>query len=277
MGMSDWQEEEDERERADRILAQTTALLAQRGDEQAVALLIDVRSMEFVNTDEVARTQYSVDWGETAITEYVRAATFDVEDHLIQRFTDDVRERIKVTLEYVAERNYEYDVKYVLVRPALPEVDDRWRETFAARLTAERPTNQARRERGLAQHPTADGLTFGSDEELLVYRSLRRLQARSEEDQTIAILPSPGARLRAGHTWTPDFVVVGRQRALIIEVDGPHHRGRLRRADDATRDLQWSRCRVPVVRLAVEDVKDEKALDARLAEELRRHLPRAAS
>jgi hypothetical protein len=46
--MSDWHADE----RADRILAQTTALLAQRGDEQAVALLIDVRSMELLNTDE---------------------------------------------------------------------------------------------------------------------------------------------------------------------------------------------------------------------------------
>ncbi len=40
----------------DRILAQATGLLAQRGDEQAVALLVDVRSIALVDTDEVIRT-----------------------------------------------------------------------------------------------------------------------------------------------------------------------------------------------------------------------------
>ena len=34
----------DQDSKADRILGQTTGLLAQRGDEQAVALLVDVRS-----------------------------------------------------------------------------------------------------------------------------------------------------------------------------------------------------------------------------------------
>ena len=46
--------------------------------------------------------------------------------------------------------------------------DNEWRETCAARLSAERPTNQARRERGIAQYPRQDDLTFGSAEELRV-------------------------------------------------------------------------------------------------------------
>ena len=41
----------------DRILGQTTGLLAQRGDEQAVALLVDVRSIVLIDTDEVIRTE----------------------------------------------------------------------------------------------------------------------------------------------------------------------------------------------------------------------------
>lgn len=141
--MSDWHADE----RTDRILAQTTALLAQRGDEEAVALLIDVRSMELLNTDEEARRRPDP-WGDDVYIDVYRAASFDVEDHLIPRFTDDVRKRIAATLSYVAERNDEPDVKYVEVRPALPDVDDGWRETYAARLSAERPTNQARHERG---------------------------------------------------------------------------------------------------------------------------------
>jgi len=36
-------------------------------------------------------------------------------------------------------------------------------------------------------------------------------------------------------------VVIGNGRAAVIEVDGPHHSGRNRRADDAGRDLRWRR------------------------------------
>jgi hypothetical protein len=39
----EWTSEDDDE--LDRILGQTTALLAQRGDEQAVALLVDVQYM----------------------------------------------------------------------------------------------------------------------------------------------------------------------------------------------------------------------------------------
>jgi hypothetical protein len=50
----------------DRILGQTTGLLAQRGDEQAVALLVDVRSMALADTDEVIRTEKFIDpWAPT--------------------------------------------------------------------------------------------------------------------------------------------------------------------------------------------------------------------
>jgi len=47
-----------------------------------------------------------------------------------------------------------------------------------------------------------------------------------------------------------------------------------RYADDRNRDLQWQRCGVPVVRLAVEDLRDDNALTARLNEEILRHLRR---
>ena len=47
-----------------------------------------------------------------------------------------------------------------------------------------------------------------------------------------------------------------------------------RYADDRNRDLQWQRCGIPVVRLAVEDLHDDNALTARLNEEILRHLRR---
>ena len=39
-------------------------------------------------------------------------------------------------------------------------------------------------------------MTFGSAEELRVYRALKPLQARFPEHDTIAIAPLPGVRLR---------------------------------------------------------------------------------
>lgn len=276
--MSDeWTSEEDAE--LDRILGQATGLLAQRGDEQAVALLVDVRFVTVADTTEVVRTEKAWDaWTEDdtpAIrTIYRREALLDVDEYLLPRFTDEVCERIAVTLGYVAERNGVENVAYVRPRPALPEVDKDWREAYATRLSSERPSNQARRESGLADRPIEDGLTFGSTEELRVYRALKGLQARFPQDDTFAIAPLPGVRLRAGHTWSPDVLVTGRGRALVIETDGPHHRGPRRYADDRNRDLQWQRCGVPVIRLAVEDISDDAALSDRLREEIHRHLTR---
>jgi hypothetical protein len=141
--------------------------------------------------------------------------------------------------------------------------------------TLDRPVNQARRERTGGPYPVEDGLTFGSTEELQVYQALKRLQASFPQEDTISIAPLPGAYLREGHTWSPDVLVLGRGRALIVETDGPHHRSPRRYVDDRNRDLQWQRCGVPVVRLAVEDLQDGAALVNRLREEIMRHLRHA--
>lgn len=216
----EWTSEHDDE--LDRILGQTTGLLAQRGDEQAVALLVDVQYMTLAATDEVVGTErvWEDPWstgdnGPATRTIYRREALLDVDDHLIPRFTDDVCKRIAETLGYVAERNGQENVAYVRPRPALPE------------------------------------------------------------DDTIAIAPLPGVRLRSGNTWSPDVLVIGRGRALVIETDGPHHRSPRRYVDDRNRDLQWQRCGIPVVRLAVEDLGDDTVLTARLREEIQRHLSRA--
>src|ERR1700735_2205512 len=44
-------------QRAEQILAQTAALLAERGDEQAIALLVDVQSVTIDSTSEVMRRE----------------------------------------------------------------------------------------------------------------------------------------------------------------------------------------------------------------------------
>jgi hypothetical protein len=253
------------------VLAQTAILLHRRGDEQAVALLLDVEEIGLAT----GNGQIGVDdaWG-LSTPVYAKVAVLDVEDHLVARFTPDVCSRIAEVLSYVAERNFFHDVRSVEARPALPLVDDNWRQAIGARLDAERPTNQARRERNEASRPVEDGLTFGSNEERRVYRALTALQRTWPQDDTIAILPLPGAHLREGHTWSPDLLVLGRGRAVIFEVDGPHHRAARRYVDDQNRDLQWKRCGVSVVRLAVEDIANDDMLAGRLTEELKRHLRR---
>jgi hypothetical protein len=152
-----------------------------------------------------------------------------------------------------------------------PAANTSWART-ADRAAPDRPTNQARRERADGPHLVENGLVFGSTGELRVYRALKRMQASFPQEDTISIAPLPGVRLRAGNTWSPDVLVLGRGRALIIEIDGPHHRSPRRYVDDRNRDLQWQRCGVPVIRLAVEDLQDGDALDTRLREEIMRHL-----
>jgi len=268
---------DDQDSKADRILGQAAGLLAQRGDEEAVALLVDVRSVIIDMTSEVARTErvYIPDiedglWGTETV--YLQEAILDVDDHLVSRFTEEVCQRIAETLSYVAERNGVWDVVYVRARPALPEAGGDWRTSYAARLASDRPSNQGRRESAAGGHPVEDGLTFGSAEELRVYRALKDLQEGFPAERTISIAPIPGVRLRAGHTWSPDLLVMGRGRVLIVEIDGPHHRSQRRYVDDRNRDLQWQRCGVPVVRLAVEDIRDGDALATRLREEVQRNL-----
>jgi len=67
-------------------------------------------------------------------------------------------------------------------------------------------------------------------------------------ERTFAIAPSAGVKLRDAGVKTPDFLVIGNGRAVVIEMDGPHHYTTSRKADDATRDRHWSRCDVHTVR-----------------------------
>ena len=71
---------------------------------------------------------------------------------------------------------------------------------------------------------------------------------------------------------TPDFVVIGNGRAVIIEVDGPHHFGATRKADDHTRDRHWDRCGVRTIRIPSEHANDPVTLKDLLREDLRRRL-----
>ena len=264
------------------LLAGTTALFDRRGDQDAVALLIDVRSIAIACTDEeIPGYVDETNWHHDA--EAVRILLLEVDADQFSRYKGNVMSRIETTMLDVFRRRLSdlpdrdldrtgHTVKYVAAREHLPAVDPVWRETLAAALAWDETTNQARRDRTAPHRPAQDGLTFASEAEMTVYRMLTELQAACREDRTFAVLPLPGARLRAGHTWTPDIVLLGGGKALIFEIDGPHHRASRRLADDHNRDLQWRRCGIPVVRLPVEDVADPDLLEKRVKEELRRVL-----
>ena len=70
----------------------------------------------------------------------------------------------------------------------------------------------------------------------------------------------------------PNFVVIGNGRAVVIEVDGPHHFGATRKADDRTRDRHWDRCGVRTIRIPSEHADDPASLRDLLREDLRRRL-----
>lgn len=94
---------------------------------------------------------------------------------------------------------------------------------------------------------------------------------RPEGDRRAAAAWSQAPRRRRAH---PNFVVLGNGRA-IIEVDGPHHYGRTRQADDAARDRHWARCGVPAIRITSEHADDPGSLKALFQEDLRRQLWRS--
>lgn len=137
------------------------------------------------------------------------------------------------------------------------------------------PTNQGRRERQRGGYPERDGLVLGSRSEEVVFDLLVELQRKCPRHQAIAIAPVPGVRLRDSGVRTPDFLVLGNGRAVVIEVDDPSHYRTSRKADDADRDRQWNRCGVHTVRLGSHHAEEPEALRDLLAEELRRHLWRS--
>jgi hypothetical protein len=201
-------------------------------------------------------------------------AALMVEPRLVPEFTPEVTGRIWKTLGAVLTHHGRQDVLSLAIEqasPRLPAIPADWRDQ-AAHTSKQALGNQARRERAEECYPAQDGLVFGSQAELAVYRVLVDLQRESQHQNTFAVLPLPGAKLRDAGVRTPDFVVVGNGRAAIIEVDGPHHYARTRKADDHDRDRHWDRCGVHTIRIASEHASDPASLKDLLREDLRRRL-----
>ncbi|MEV0624199.1 hypothetical protein AB0I81_63580 [Nonomuraea sp. NPDC050404] len=191
---------------------------------------------------------------------------------LAAEFTPAVLDPIWEHLRGVLRQLGREDVMSLVVeeaRPQLPPVSQDWRQLAATPA----PSNQARRERKAGEgYPTMDELVFGSRAELVVYQVLTEIQRDSQPKQSIAILPLPSAKLRDTSVRSPDFVVIGNGRAVVIEVDGPHHYGVTRKADDEDRDRHWMRCGTSTIRIAHQHTEDPVTLKERLREDLQRTL-----
>ncbi|MFH9355047.1 hypothetical protein [Kitasatospora sp. NPDC017646] len=123
-------------------------------------------------------------------------------------------------------------VRSIRARPLVPRVSTDWRDQLKA-ASGPRQSNQARRVRLEPQHPMEDGLHFTNQWEHRVYRLLKERQASLPDNDTVGIVPL-GAMRVCGHTYEPDILITYRGRVGVIEIDGPHHKGR--RSDGASRE-----------------------------------------
>jgi len=259
-----WDDDPDRQETVEYVLGATAHLLAQMGDQQAALLLEDVERLD-IEFEQRGLMEKNAWAGDGSLSPKNSSVYYlDVEPYLKPRFTPQVLERIFPVIRSLAQRTYLPVPEFLDTRLALPNIDTKtWRESLRQQYASADVTNSARKERLDPQSPVADGLTFTNAEELAVYEALVRLQAATVEDRTFAISPLPGTRIRAGNVWTPDFLLIGNGRAMLIEVDGPHHSQAQRRADDDMRDAQWRRCGVQVRRVPVEYTRAERSDELR--------------
>ena len=259
---------DDDAGKLDIVLGQAHHLLGENGDALAQNLILGA-SLTLRRDGGYFHPVPGDNW-----TDATYEAVLTVDPLLAAEFTTDARNRIWTALGAVLTHHGRQDVQSLEIQqavPPLPAVAADWRAQ-AAQAPRQPPGNQARRERAGDGYPAQDGLVFGSRAELAVYQVLVEIQREFPVKDAIAVLPLPGAKLRDAGVRSPDFVVVGNGRAAIIEVDGRHHYGVTRKADDADRDLHWRRCGVDTIRIASEHTSDLATLKARLEEELRRNL-----
>jgi hypothetical protein len=211
-------------ELADAHLGTAAQLLAEQGDKQAAALLLDVQSIEYVFMDLL----FPLGGGEGP--DYIKAtAKLLVEPLLVPHFTDEIKQQIYEALHEAALTDEHY-IDDVLILPA--PADENWRESLAANLS-EKPINQARLGRPGIRWLHADRMAFRDEAEIAMYRALKRAQGAMPSEDAMSIVPNPALRL-PGRTVEPDFLVIYRGRCGVIEVDGATHSGK--HAADRSRD-----------------------------------------
>lgn len=260
---------DDDHATLDLVLGQTHHLLGEDGDLHAQRL-VQAAALHVQRDGGIYYPMPNDNWDEPSYE-----AVLCVDPNLAPEFTAEVTGRIWAKLEPVLRGRNRTDVFSLVVEenvPPLPQVGEDWRARAMQAAAVTPPTNQARRERVDGGHPERDGLVFASRAEAIVYDTLVELQRARPQHQTFAVAPLAGVKLRDAGVRTPDFLVLGNGRAVVIEVDGVHHYGVTRRADDADRDRQWSRCGMSTVRIGAHHTDEPVALRELLVEELRRLL-----
>jgi len=262
---------DDDAGKLDLVLGQAHRLLGENGDVLAQNLILGAALS--VRLD--GGIYYPIPGDNWNANTYEAVLTVDAA--LAQEFTPDVTDRIWAVLDTVFSHHGRANVQSLVIEQPvlpLPAISADWRDQ-ATKPSRQPPPNQARRERAEGGYPSQDDLVFGSRAELAVYHVLAEIQRECSVQKAIAVLPLPSAKLRDSGVRAPDFVVIGNGRAVVIEVDGPHHYSRTRKADDATRDRHWQRCGVSTVRITSEHTDDPGSLKALLQEDFRRELWRA--
>ncbi len=227
-------------------------LLYQLGDAETAGLLAEVGELETIlwNTD----------------FDYVGyKVVLKVEPHLLARFTEDALAKVTKALNHAMADQGEVDE--IVARPVLPRVGPDWRKQLRAE-TGPKPTNQARRVRLEPQHPTEDGMHFTNTWEHGVYRVFKEQQAALPDNDTIGIMPLGAIRVR-GRTFEPDLLITYRGHAGVVEIDGPHHKGRA--SDDRSRDRLLQHAGVRYVdRIDVRDTTQRQDVEKFVTDFLKR-------
>jgi hypothetical protein len=250
---------EDVQESPDDDLGIATELLFERGAVQAAALLIDASATDMSFVD-VAVLDDGSDFA-------IFSAAIDVPTFVHSRFTDEILEEIRGALNEVMERKGGH-ISNLRVRPVLPERRANWRESLQGRM-APRVSNQAGIGPRMTELIVEDRCQFRSKAELEVYRALKRLWAKMPQHDMMSIAPNPALVVPNMNTMEPDFLVMYRGRVGMLQVDDPHHRGRL--ADEVSRDRVYKQSGIfDVDRVVVEDTTDPAELDRLVAGFVRR-------
>ncbi|MFD3491469.1 hypothetical protein ACFWWB_12960 [Streptomyces sp. NPDC058690] len=240
------------RARAEKVLAVSATLLHQRGHEDIAALLAQAETCDLEYQEE--------DWGKPWFE-----VVLDFEQPQIGRFTEEVQQRVLSAMQEVCDRD-NFGVSGVRARAILPEVGTDWREQLATGGGA-RPSNHARKVRIGSTHPQAEGLHFTNEWEWRVYVVLRERQQQLPDNDTIGILPLGAMKVR-DHVFEPDILVTYRGYAGVIEVDGPHHKGRS--SDDKSRERLLRHAGVKYIdRIDVRDASTKEEVEKFVTDFLR--------
>ncbi|GIH27598.1 hypothetical protein Aph01nite_59080 [Acrocarpospora phusangensis] len=230
------------------ILAQSAFYLNEQGQVETASLLLEVDDVEITEEIEFGTRSY--------------VATLNVPGWVYGKFDDEYLIRDIEHAFRLISRRHGANIQSVIVGAALPQVDKSWRDVLYSRLSGDSATNHAARISNPDPRLRREDLTFESMEEIRVYDALKRAQKELTDGNhtTISIFPLPMGRVGIGRVWIPDFLVVREGRAGLIEVDGPHHRGRL--AADMTRDREWKNSGfIHIDRILVEDTHSDSDLD----------------